>query len=178
MVVLGLRGAGGRAWQRRAWCLGQTEGVSGSSRTRYNCTTVLPSLLQDSRHSSGVVARWIQRAGTPDNNELDKCWYLSSKLCSSVKHSPKHHTCSRPRQHADAGFRGWALSGESLIELIELILGGGCGWPAGKAKHAQWRAVPRAGPMVSFHLCFRFYSRIRANNSPKDGMGLASPPEC
>jgi hypothetical protein len=61
------------------------------------CTTVViaghgPGLM----HRSGVVTR--------------QSWYLSQELCSSVKHSPKH--LQRPRQHADAGFRGGPCQGD------------------------------------------------------------------
>ena len=81
----------------------------------------------------------------PDN-DIDKAGTcMSHELCSSVKNSPKR--MQRHRQHADDGFRGGALSGE-------LIHGG---WsPAGKAKDAEFRAVPRAGPVVSFRDAFYF----------------------
>jgi len=68
-------------------------------------------------HRSGVVTRGFNALLWRARQRLGQGWYLSLELCSSVKHSPKH--MQRPRQHADAGFRGGALSGE-------LILGG---WP-------------------------------------------------
>ena len=83
-------------------------------------------------HRSGVRSRsWLQRAlvryARQRPRQADTC--LSDELCSSVKHSPKH--MQRSRQHADAGFRGGALSGE-------LILGG---WSKVASKEGQGRRV-------------------------------------
>jgi hypothetical protein len=76
------------------------------------CTTILiAGHGADLTRRSGVVARGHNALanieGMPDN-DIDKAGTcLSHELCSSVKHPPKH--MQRPRQHADAGFRGGSL---------------------------------------------------------------------
>lgn len=91
-------------------------------------------------------------------SKLDKAGTcLSHELCSSVKHPPKH--MQRPRQHADAGFRG------SLVRGIDL-------WILGvvASRNSQGRRVssrPRAGPVVSFAMLSILGSND--DNRPKDG---------
>jgi hypothetical protein len=101
-------------------------------------------------HSSGVVARGYNALVWYARQRPRQGWYLSQELCSSVKHSPKH--MQRPRQHADAGFRGGALSGESILG----------GWsPAGKAKDRRVSSRPSCRAVVGgLLLCFLFQDQL------------------
>jgi hypothetical protein len=90
-------------------------------------------------HRSGVVARGYNALLWRARKRLGQGWYLSHELCSSVKHSPKH--MQRPRQHADAGFRGGALSGESILG----------GWSPSR----EGQGTPRCEPsLVPGRWCF------------------------